>query len=256
MNYHLAQGCENTFILIDRLHQTHLNTHDMVKEHEWLLHTQRDDALILTQLDQTEDTMLLQMHVLGQDGNWGEFCGNGARACAAYLFTFYPQFKRFFLKTSYGEHELLSDGKGGYSVFLPWPRHSVHDEFFTEQGKWCASLGLRYVRMLEPHLIVPCFLSDEELVALGRSLNALKEIFPHGINVNSSYWQGDLLFVRTYERGVQRLTRSCGTGSVASAFALHPYEDLSVMTPGGPLEILYREEGIELKGPALLETQR
>ena len=64
--------------------------------------------------------------------------------------------------------------------------------------------------------------------------------------------------VKTYERGVQRLTLSCGTGSSCSStiFLRGESGSIHVATPGGDLEITISEEGLELKGPAHIEGSK
>ena len=83
--------------------------------------------------------------------------------------------------------------------------------------------------------------------------------FPEGANVN--FWQrrGDTLFLRSYERGVEAETLSCGTGVVATVLAYHhaTRQVLSrVETSGGCLEVSFKcgkggvYEGIRLGGSA------
>lgn len=84
-----------------------------------------------------------------------------------------------------------------------------------------------------------------------------------GINVNYIEDQGDALCIRTYERGVEDETLSCGTGVTAAAIAnyLHRKETVEhfsqdVHTKGGNLEVRFSrtEQGftdIFLCGPAV-----
>jgi diaminopimelate epimerase len=82
-----------------------------------------------------------------------------------------------------------------------------------------------------------------------------------GINVNFVSFYKDGIFVRTYERGVEDETLSCGTGMVASAIcaAIKSKTDknsLRIYTRGGNLNISFRKSGnqhfedIILEGPA------
>ena len=83
----------------------------------------------------------------------------------------------------------------------------------------------------------------------------------NGINVNFVNGSKGKLTIRTYERGVEDETWSCGTGSVAAALALNlegktlPNCDVEVVANGGVLHVSFKrtEEGftdIWLKGPA------
>jgi diaminopimelate epimerase len=82
-----------------------------------------------------------------------------------------------------------------------------------------------------------------------------------GINVNFVEDAGDHLFVRTYERGVEDETLSCGTGVTASAIAyaiekgLYGKQEIVIRTRGGALRVTFnREEDrfteVFLVGPA------
>ena len=95
----------------------------------------------------------------------------------------------------------------------------------------------------------------------GSSIRNSSEFAPGGTNVNFVEVQADLLKVRTYERGVEAETLSCGTGVTASALvAAVTYElksPIQVMTRGGLLTVTFEKLGSEnfhkiyLAGPAL-----
>jgi diaminopimelate epimerase len=95
----------------------------------------------------------------------------------------------------------------------------------------------------------------------GRKIRYGKEFKEEGINVNFIQQEGDKLFVRTYERGVENETFSCGTGVVASAIcaALDDKTDKTafrIRTLGGELGVTFSRTGpdtfedIVLEGPA------
>jgi diaminopimelate epimerase len=67
------------------------------------------------------------------------------------------------------------------------------------------------------------------------------------------------LFVRTYERGVEDETLSCGTGVTAAAIAFgrnHPQQNIKINTLGGELSVKFQSQldgtfnDIWLTGPA------
>ncbi len=257
MKYYFAEATFNTFLLFDCLEQTKLDTTFLRKAGDLLITEGRDDVLIMLSRTEKEEALYAHLAVLGQDGRWGEFCGNGARACAAYLFATYPEYKQFFLVTQQGVHQ-IEHKSGEYTIHLPSPCFSSNPKFIRSREEIETKYGCYYVEILEPHLVYPGKLSDGELLALGRELNSLKNHFPQGINVNAYYLRDDgSLDVKTYERGVQRLTRSCGTGSVACvAFAYREkYLRVQVVTSGGILEIELQENGVSLTGSASFETE-
>lgn len=246
MKYHLGEACENAFILFDCLDNQMVNEEFLKQARNSLEKENKDDALILTDKKVTKEGFFVRMLVLGLDGTLGEFCGNGARVVAAYLFTLHPNEKNIFIVTPFGAHPLKRHEASTYSIQLPLPSFAINPKFV--QGPLPA--GIYYVEVIEPHLVIEAKMSDEMLLTLGQTLNQKRDLFPHGINVNAWHViKEGTLFVKTYERGVQRLTRSCGTGSIAcAAFYNRPYT--KVLTPGGILMITLHNERIELKGAA------
>jgi diaminopimelate epimerase len=88
------------------------------------------------------------------------------------------------------------------------------------------------------------------------------EYAKEGINVNFvEQKKVDEIIVRTYERGVEDETLSCGTGVTASALACYHnevgYNDVRVITKGGKLRVEFDRvgenifENIWLCGPAV-----
>jgi diaminopimelate epimerase len=85
---------------------------------------------------------------------------------------------------------------------------------------------------------------------------------PEGVNVNFVSEIPDGIYVRTYERGVEDETLSCGTGVTASAVAWALEQGMTggpvrVTTRGGLLEVDFRLEGSKardlfLTGPVVM----
>ena len=80
--------------------------------------------------------------------------------------------------------------------------------------------------------------------------------------VNFVEWNENELFVRTYERGVENETFSCGTGVTAAAIAMSAetfgYQETKIRTLGGSLLIKFNKvnaqnyNNVWLCGPASL----
>ena len=78
--------------------------------------------------------------------------------------------------------------------------------------------------------------------------------FPKGANVNFVQKTGDnSISIRTFERGVEEETFSCGTGAVAAAAMANKLgfvgQTVNVETKGGPL-VIYLADGMKMEGPA------
>ncbi len=99
------------------------------------------------------------------------------------------------------------------------------------------------------------------MVETGREIRYSTAFEEEGINVNFvESVDEDSIFVRTYERGVEDETMSCGTGVTASALMSAHNENgfnrVEVQTPGGHLSVEFEKiedehfENIWLCGPA------
>ena len=80
------------------------------------------------------------------------------------------------------------------------------------------------------------------------------ESFVNGANVNFVQKTGDdSIKIRTFERGVEGETLSCGTGATAAAAVIHHLglmgDTVKVETEGGPLVICLKD-GAKMEGPA------
>lgn len=257
MNYHLAEACGNTFVLYDCLDAKELGLAFFEKVHQDLMKEDRDDALILVDGDFAEGIFHARMVVFGRDKKLGEFCGNGSRSVAAYLFDKYPSAKEGYLLTPAGKHLVEKHGSGVFSIALPPVLLKENGKFIRSSSCYFSAAldkeyHFHYAELLEPHLVLQGELCDEELFLLGKEINSNEELFPLGININACHWIGEgHLFVKTFERGALRITRSCGTGSVCSAAVIwQALGNVLVSTAGGTLEIAMEKEGVKLKGAA------
>jgi diaminopimelate epimerase len=107
------------------------------------------------------------------------------------------------------------------------------------------------------------YLEDYDVVDEGRRIRYNDHYKKEGVNVNFvEAIDEDLIFVRTYERGVEDETFSCGTGVTAAAL-INSHNDagfnhVDIKTKGGNLYVEYDKTGEEsfeniwLCGPAKL----
>jgi diaminopimelate epimerase len=113
-----------------------------------------------------------------------------------------------------------------------------------------------------PHYVKPVGdVWNINVVKEGREIRYNHHFAKNGINVNfvESDEEGNLI-VRTYERGVEDETLSCGTGVTASALVFahndNGFNRVNVKTPGGNLAVEFNKKGeslfesIWLCGPA------
>jgi diaminopimelate epimerase len=150
-----------------------------------------------------------------------------------------------------GEHEARIDTNG--IVYLKMNDVDVivnhHSDFLVDTG------SPHYVKLI-PHL------ADYDVVKKGREIRYSREFEKEGINVNfvEQLDEPDKIFVRTYERGVENETLSCGTGVTAAALVCYHNEngfnEVEVKTLGGRLNVEFdriddgKFRNIWLCGPA------
>jgi diaminopimelate epimerase len=92
-----------------------------------------------------------------------------------------------------------------------------------------------------PHLVIPVTgLIDHDVVGEGRKIRNSAPFLPNGINVNFYEKKDGQIFLRTYERGVEDETLSCGTGAIATAIVTG--SEL-IHCLGGELHVEYRSTG-------------
>jgi diaminopimelate epimerase len=206
------------------------------------------DGLILLQRTAGYD---FRMVYYNADGGESTFCGNGSRCLVAFARQLGWIGEEAWFVASDGDHEARILGEGLVAVHM----RSVR-EVRDHQGDLVLDSG-------SPHLVrtVPDAASAD-LLPLARAIRYAPPFAGEGINVNVMEPGADGLFVRTYERGVEGETLSCGTGVTASAIAwahrqgLTGRHEIAVRTPGGNLSVSleagaygYRE--VWLSGPAL-----
>jgi diaminopimelate epimerase len=247
INFHKYQGTGNDFIVIDNrdlLINPNLLDIASICDRRFGIGA---DGLILIQ---NHDDLDFHMIYFNSDGSQS-FCGNGSRCALAFAKKLgIIKTKARFLSTD-GIHESNIDGDQ-YNILM----HDVSD---CEKGD-----HFYFINTGSPHYIL--FVDDVvkiELLKIAREIRYSERFERDGVNVNFVEAYKDILKVRTYERGVEDETLSCGTGVTAVALAWHLKNDMpeghhkqEIVTPGGRLLVSYNYLGgqkfsdIHLIGPA------
>ena len=182
-----------------------------------------------------------KMRIFNPDGTEGEMCGNGARCVSRYAAERGIRSENDFLFETLGGtvHAVLS----GDNVILDVAPIS-NNEIVTD-GRITAD-GCEYEYFFIPVGVPHCVIFElertgrlEDYMPIGRAIRNRLDVFPHGTHVNFVVAESkpNTINVMTYERGVENMTLSCGTGSIASAVASwitgKTGECVAVETPGG-----------------------
>lgn len=187
----------------------------------------------------------LRMRLFNRDGSESGIGGGNETLCfARYAFESALQKSPLFLETSMGTVEARVKGQT-VSIHLPGIQFSPGN--LDVEGH---SLRLSALSVGIPHCVVTFddggrLPARERLRELGRVIRNDTKRFPEGVNVNFLRKISDnSIEVITFERGVEDITDSCGSGSIASAivsrFLLGTAETVAVLNPGGTLHVSLR----------------
>ncbi len=252
MQFEKYQGTGNDFIIVDNREndfKPDKNTVEHLCDRKFGIGA---DGLMLLE---NEPGYNFKMVYFNADGNESSMCGNGGRCLAAYAYSkdIFKD-KCHFLAID-GDHDakLLEDKGKSYTVSL---KMIDVNEVNTFENDLVIDTG-------SPHYLR--FLSDIANVDVyneGYKVRNSDPFTKEGINVNFLEMKDGFLHVRTYERGVEDETLSCGTGVTAAALAaaekgmLNGNNICKIQTKGGKLQVRFNRNDsggfndIWLEGPA------
>ena len=149
------------------------------------------------------------------DGSEGAFCGNGTRCAARAAVELLGCHQNVVIETGWAEVPAAVAGSS-VSLELPPPQSGPQRPEAAELE------GIRNGLLLKigvPHLVIESTrLADLDLDVVGPPLRRHAAVGPEGANVDFYEVETDgALRVRTWERGVEAETLSCGSGMVAVA---------------------------------------
>jgi diaminopimelate epimerase len=200
------------------------------------------------------------MDYFNADGLPADLCLNGTRCAVRLALHLGWGADRVIVETPAGAFTGRAAGEERIAVELPAPPEAPRElEVEAAGGRrrgWAVRVGV-------PHfvLVLPDGLAEAPVATLGPALRHHPAFAPAGTNVNFVSFPaaggGRRIEIRTYERGVEAETLSCGTGVLAGAavgLALGAVETpLTVLTAGGfPLEVDARDGRWTLTGDARL----
>jgi diaminopimelate epimerase len=246
LSFSKYQGTGNDFILVDD-RSRHFPVNQSFIERLCERHFGIGaDGLILLRSHREFD---FEMVYFNADGRESSMCGNGGRCIVQFAHSLdLFQNRTFFLATD-GPHEAYLEGALVRLRMQDVTQIAQHEGFdFLHTG------SPHYVEFVEDVHSVP-------VLEKGRQVRQHPRFAASGgTNVNFvQYLDKQTLFVRTYERGVEAETYSCGTGVTAAALAAalrHMKSPVSIQTLGGSLEVSFDQDAhgsfsnIYLTGPA------
>ncbi len=247
MRFYKYHGTGNDFILIDNRDNPIAISQSAIKS---ICHRRFGigaDGLMLLNRHTSFD---FEMQYFNSDGNEGTMCGNGGRCIVAFA-------KKLNIITNSSTF-LANDGihkaKISDSNIVELEMQDVKN--ITKINNGC------FLNTGSPHFVIFSENINEINIKIeGTKIRNTDSFKPDGTNVNFVKLNNNKIFVRTYERGVEDETLSCGTGVTASAIATNYSlnSDITlykIQTLGGNLEVSFDKiskhhySNIKLKGPA------
>jgi diaminopimelate epimerase len=203
----------------------------------------------------------LKMRILKPDESEAEMCGNGIRCLARYAFDAGYVKESCTVETPAGEIGVAmgysEDGFAATVAMTP-PKFDRKEIPATGTGEYKEHIGdydVYAVNTGVPHAVIVVPAVDAvDIEAVAPAIRR-HPTFEKGANVNFVERTGDnSIRIRTFERGVEEETLSCGTGATASAAVVHRLgltgDVVNVETRGGPLVISLKDGGARMEGPA------
>lgn len=248
IQFYKYQGTGNDFIMIDNRSGSIALDDVQIKQ----LCSRRfgvgADGLILLELEPGVD---FKMVYYNSDGAPSSMCGNGGRCIAAFAKKLGVIANKATFVAVDGLHEVEINELGLVSL-------KMGDVKFIERRE-----NDFYLNTGSPHYVK--FVEGVEgypVLQEGRAIRNSPAFAEEGTNVNFIEKKEEALFVRTYERGVEEETYSCGTGVTAAALVAAivgmatTKNNCLIRTLGGDLEVSFERVleqnfyNIWLKGPA------
>lgn len=212
--FYKFDGAGNDFVIIDARASNYQLTANQIAH---ICHRRFGvgaDGLMLLQAASKDCDFVMKYY--NSDGHSAEMCGNGGRCIAMFA-------------------HLLGIGSNGSPLHFyadDGPHHATIISWDSQSPKGIVQLSMRDVdkstirQVVNGHLLntgVPHYVQEvDDIDAVdirteGSRLRHHPAMGPAGANVNFIQKKGDVLMVRTYERGVEDETLACGTGVTACA---------------------------------------
>lgn len=251
--FYKYQGTGNDFIIMDNRQATiTLNTEQIAALCDRRMGIGADGLMLLEQAEGFD----FKMVYYNADGNESTMCGNGGRCMVAFA-------QRLHIIND-AAHFIAIDGAHHATINAAQSRVTlqminVAGIQYQENDAILNTGSPHWVRWVEDTRSVDVFQE-------GRAIRQQEAFQPKGINVNFATINTDgSIAVRTYERGVEAETLSCGTGVTAVAIASAKGKigafQTTIHTPGGTLQVQFQKStddsahDVWLSGPATFVFQ-
>ena len=231
--FYKYHGAGNDFVLIDNRTKSFIIDSEQIKAIcDRRLGVGADGLILLHSSDlQGVD---FEMQYFNSDGFEGSMCGNGGRCIVAFA----KQLQIIDNQTTFlgidGLHTAEIISSEGNKSEISLQMTDVQEIKCFDDGYFLDTGSPHFVKFVDNVCTINVLEEGKKIRYDSR--------FEHGTNVNFVEIQGkNTIFVRTFERGVEDETLSCGTGVTASALvfaSLNPeLQDVIIKTLGGKFSV-------------------
>jgi diaminopimelate epimerase len=199
---------------------------------------------LLALADADADDVAYRMRYVNADGSWATMCGNGARCLARFALNADFEGPELAFETDAGRYHATVDEERPELVrlYVPPAREQELDVTLEHTAPFSPE-AVHYADTGTGHLVI--FVPDVDAVPVEEWAPPLRHdarVHPPGANVNFVEVRDGDLHLRTYEKGVEGETLSCGTGVLAAAALAEatdraPETPVTVETRGGTFRV-------------------
>lgn len=198
----------NTFLMIDCTN----HKFNYLKMLFWFV-AKKVDSCIVFWVSRSNNKAFIKMDVYFPKGG---FCGNGARALSKLLYDKYGNDYTYTIRTPIEnvilyklQSFVLSDDLFGMICNFPIVYNKIlfYDSTNNAYSFWNLSI------VGENHMITFDDISDESLEEIGMKLSET-----HITNFSKCYTKSNNLYLKTFERGIKKFTKSCGTATMCASY--------------------------------------
>ena len=211
-----------------------------------------DGVLIIS----NHNTVDYKIDYYNSDGSWETFCANGARCVGKLLKEKGIIKQKAIFESGDGIHKIKFDNSNIAWIKMRIPVYKTdYIKLFGFSGRFIDS-GAKHFACKSKTI------SKEIAQKFGPLIRYSKEFAPDGINVNFfKQHSKNKISVISYEKGIEKVMLSCGSGSLAATFHANNIDKMispvNINVPGGNLKLNFDKswKNVWLGGPAVILFQ-
>ena len=234
LKFYKYQGTGNDFIIVDNRNLIFDKNNSLLIQKLCNRKTGvGSDGLILLENHKNLD---FKMVYFNADSSESGFCGNGSRCIT--------HFAKFLGIVKDSARFEAIDGIHLAKIIDDKISVKINNIDASKIKHFNNGYNATFVDSGSPHLLIQkSDINNFDIIRDSKSIkNHFKKTFTKGVNINYFSVSNDIVNLRTYERGVEDETLSCGTGAVALAVCLETNSKINndkvlIFTKGGELKV-------------------